>query len=77
MMLSRNQESCSQQKKSPSAGCWPAVLIILTSSSSASCAAKATLGFWYNYLNAWELYSGLREVERKSAANFLELKKLE
>jgi hypothetical protein len=47
------------------------------SSSSASCAVKATLGFWYSYLNAWELYSGLWEVERKSAANFLELKELE
>jgi hypothetical protein len=47
------------------------------SSSSASCAVKATLGFWYSYLNAWKLYSGLWEVERKSAANFLELKELE
>jgi hypothetical protein len=56
MMLSRNQGSCLQPKKSPSAGCWPGVLIILMSSSAASCAVKATLGFWYSYLNAWELY---------------------
>jgi hypothetical protein len=44
------------------------------SSSSASCAVRATLGFWFSYLNAWELYSGQCEVERKSVANSLELK---
>jgi len=38
---------------------------------------RATLGFWYGYLNACELYSGQCEVERKSVANSLELQELE
>jgi hypothetical protein len=38
---------------------------------------RATLGFRYGYLNAWELYSGQGQVERKSAANSMELKELE
>jgi len=47
------------------------------SSSTASCAVRAKLDFWYSYLNAWELYSNQWGVEKKSADNSVELKELE
>ena len=44
----------------------------------AGCAVRATLGFRYGYLNAWELYCGSAEGRKKvNAANSPRLKRLE